>query len=94
MKYREASTLCIHGCGRPRRPGQRDCSVCHAEAMRKYRRKRSAMNPVDVLNRASMHLAQSCSPNLPRLEFKANMDARAILIAAQIDVLNRVECCQ
>jgi hypothetical protein len=37
MKYREVSRECVHDCGRLRRPGQRECSVCHAATMRQYR---------------------------------------------------------
>jgi hypothetical protein len=39
MAYRPLPTLCIRGCGRPRRIGQRLCIECHAEAMRAYRNK-------------------------------------------------------
>jgi hypothetical protein len=35
--HREASALCIRECGRPRRPGQRECNTCHAETMRAHR---------------------------------------------------------
>jgi hypothetical protein len=37
MKWREVSKLCK--CGKPRRPGQRECRQCHATAVREYRRR-------------------------------------------------------
>jgi hypothetical protein len=42
MAYRKLSTLCIRGCGRERRPGQRECKVCHAEGMRISRQNRAS----------------------------------------------------
>lgn len=53
MAYRPISTLCIRGCGRERRPGQRECRICHANTMRGYRR-----NFADQIDRLRTELAR------------------------------------
>lgn len=88
MKYREAGTLCSGGCGKERRKGQRDCAECHAKAMRTYRKKKVLRTGTEILDRASQHLAQQCWREMPKAEFKANMDARCLLVSLQIKVLN------
>jgi hypothetical protein len=89
VKYKPKTRTCsTKACGAKPRKGQRDCKECHAAAMREYRRKRSARNPMEVLDRVALHLAQRITPKLPRAESKALYDARAILVAAQMDVFN------
>ncbi len=85
MKYREVSKMCSKDCGRERRPGQRECRECHAASMRALRRKRA--NPMEMLDHALDRLAQNCKTPL---EFRASVDARAMLIAAKMRVVNRV----
>jgi len=79
MRYREISTLCTTGCGRERRPGQRECKVCHAASMRALRQKRA--NPIEMLDHALDRLAQACGTPV---EFIASVDARSMLIAAKM----------
>jgi hypothetical protein len=89
LKYKAKTETCsTKGCGGKPRKGQRDCKECHRLAMKAYRRKRSGRNPMEVLDRIQLHLAQRIGPKLPRAEFKGLQDARAILVAAQMDVFN------
>lgn len=88
MKYKEVSQLCSKGCGRPRIAGQRYCREHRAQYERERRRKQSPKNPCAILDRASQHLAQECRRDMPHAEFKALMDARALLVRLQMDALN------
>jgi hypothetical protein len=85
MKYREVPTMCIHGCGRPRRKGQRDCAECHAQKMREYRaRERTA----SAQARIERTLLQVSGRKKAADDFRTKIAALAAQVAAQIKEFN------
>lgn len=89
VKYKPKTVVCsTKDCGAKPRKGQRDCKECHRLAMQEYRRKRAGRNPMEVLNRVVLHLAQRITPKLSKAELKGVRDAMAVTVAAQMDVFN------
>jgi hypothetical protein len=88
VKYRAVSTECAEpGCGELRFGRHKVCRV-HLSERERERRKLSGKSGPEILDRASQHLAQQCWPNMPAADFKANADARALLIGKQIEAFN------
>lgn len=88
MKYKETSRMCSRGCGRERISGQRYCRECKSRLERERRKKRAQQSGSEILDRILGHLAQQCSPNMTAAEFKANTEARSLIVAKLMEAFN------
>jgi hypothetical protein len=86
VNYKETKKLCVKGCGRERRDGQRDCRECHAETMRNWRAKKS--DPVAVVERVTKQLIKKRPVGGLGEDYRERLEARAVAVKAQIDAFN------
>lgn len=86
MNYKPVPTTC--GCGKPRRPGQRDCKDCHAASARRLREEAKKAPAVETLSRAMRKVA---SPRGRKLEpeFEVKLRAMASRVAKELEQFNR-----
>lgn len=85
MKYRETKTECAKGCGRKRRPGQRYCSRCHADALKRSRR----AEPEEQVKRVVTRIARTRGGMTA--EMREKIAALAAKVAKQIEEWNNGE---
>ena len=83
--------MCSKGCGRERRPGQRDCRECHAKVQEEIRQKQNGADAAKTVQGALervVHKRTGRRKMDPAL--KAKLESLAAQVVAQIDAFNGV----